>query len=73
MSHSTISMFGVLSALMTAGLALLGAYCFSRFTLEGAKHAAVLAQLKAKRSAYVVEPETEVAAIAGLAASRLDS
>ncbi len=72
-SHSTISMFGVLSALTTAGLALLGAFCFSRFTLEGAKHVAVLTQLKAKRGAYVVEPETEVAAIAGLAALRIDS
>lgn len=72
-SHSTIGMFGVLSASTTAGLALLGAYCFSRFTLEGAKHVAVLAQLKAQRGAYVVEPETEVAAIAGLATSRIES
>jgi len=45
-------MFGVLSASMTAGLGLLGAYCFSRFASEGAKHVAVLAQLKAKRGAY---------------------
>jgi glycoside/pentoside/hexuronide:cation symporter, GPH family len=73
-SQHTINLFGVLSASITAGLAWLGAYCFSRFALEGAQHVAVLAQLKAKRGTYAppAEPETEVAAIAGLAASQIE-
>lgn len=46
-SAQTISTFGLLSILLTAGLAWLGAYCFSRFTLEGAPHTAVPAELPA--------------------------
>ena len=44
--QSTLSTFGLLSVLTMAGLSMLGAYCFSRFTLDREPRAAPLAQVK---------------------------
>lgn len=46
-SAQTLGTFGLLSIILTAGLAWLGAYCFSRFTLDGEPPTAVPAQLQA--------------------------
>lgn len=65
---------GCFTALVTAVFAWLTAYFFSRFTLTREQHEQVLAELRARRAAAPapVEPQSDAAAVAVVAAARAE-